>query len=75
MVSYAAEAASDEVLVFYETEMENKDWEITKTAETQDKKYVEAAKAEDRVRIIIRPSDDYEGYTVVEVAAKYRNRQ
>ncbi|MFP4531944.1 MAG: hypothetical protein ACLFNS_04600 [Desulfobacterales bacterium] len=75
VVSYAAEAAADEVMTFYETEMEKKDWEIAKTAETQNKKYIEATKAEDRVRIIMRPSDDYEGYTAVEVAAKYRKRQ
>ncbi len=74
-VSYAAEAATDEVLAFYETEMENNDWEIVQTAEKQDEKYMEAAKAEDEARLVIRPSKDYEGYTAVEVAAKYRREK
>ncbi|MGM0452425.1 MAG: hypothetical protein ACQERN_04580 [Thermodesulfobacteriota bacterium] len=74
-VSYAAEAAPDEVLAFYETEIKNSDWQIVQTAEKQDKKYMEATKAEDTVRIIIGPSENYEGYTKMEVAAEYRSRK
>ncbi|MFO7760249.1 MAG: hypothetical protein R6V20_01370 [Desulfobia sp.] len=74
-VSYAADADKDKVLAFYETAMENKNWEIVKRAETGEETYLEATKAEGKVRIIIRPSDDYAGYTEMEMAAKYPEKQ
>ena len=74
-VSYAAEASTDEVLTFYETKIKNNEWEIVKKAETPDEKYVEATKAEDKVRILIKPSEDYKGHTKVEIGATYGRRQ
>lgn len=73
--SYAAKADNEKVLAFYETEMEENDWEIVKKAETGEEKYFEATKAKSNVRIIIRPSDEYAGYTEVEMAAKYPEKQ
>ncbi|MCF8029160.1 MAG: hypothetical protein K9K81_12410, partial [Desulfobacteraceae bacterium] len=73
--SYAAKADKEKVLAFYETEMEENDWEIVKKVETGEEKYLEATKTENQVRIIIRPSDDYPGYTEVEMAAKYPEKQ
>lgn len=73
--TYAAKADKEKVLAFYETEMGEKDWEIVKKAETGKEKYLEAKKAKDRVRIIIRPSDDYAGYTEVKMAAEYPEKQ
>lgn len=70
-VSYAAEADKEKVLAFYETEMEDNDWEIVKKGGAGEEAYLEATKAENNVRIIIRPSDDYAGYTEVEMAARY----
>ncbi|MCF8026432.1 MAG: hypothetical protein K9K82_13220 [Desulfobacteraceae bacterium] len=73
--SYAAKADKEKVLTFYETQMEENDWEIVKKAETSEEKYLEATKTENQVRIIIRPSNDYAGYTEVEMAAKYPEKQ
>ena len=73
--SYAAKAEQEKVLAFYETEMEKNDWEMVKKAETGEETYLEAQKAEGKVRIIIRPSDDYAGYTEVEMAAEYPEKQ
>ncbi|MFP3980414.1 MAG: hypothetical protein ACLFUY_03390 [Desulfobacterales bacterium] len=73
--TYAAKADKEKVLTFYETEMEEKHWEIVKKAESGEEKYLEAKKAKDKVRIIIRPSDDYTGYTDVEMEAEYREKQ
>ncbi|MEF8941460.1 MAG: hypothetical protein V5B78_01580 [Desulfohalobiaceae bacterium] len=73
--SYAAETDREEVLEFYMPEMKGKGWEIVKKAETQEEIYLEATKAEDRVRIIIRESERYANYTVIEITARYRSKQ
>ena len=73
--SYAAETDRDEVLEFYMPEMKEKGWEITKKAETREEIYLEATKAEDRVRIIIRESEKYANYTTIEITARYRSKQ
>lgn len=74
-VSYSAEADRDEVLNFYKMEMDKKDWKIVKKAETQEENYLEATKAKDKVRIIIRESDKYANYTEIEITARYQSKQ
>ncbi|MCF8094323.1 MAG: hypothetical protein K9J79_03085, partial [Desulfobacteraceae bacterium] len=72
LASYGAEADKGKVFNFYEEQLKNKNWEIVKKAETEGKKYLEAARDQDKVRIIIQKSNDY---TEIEIAAVYRSKQ
>ncbi|MCF8111414.1 MAG: hypothetical protein K9J85_07980 [Desulfobacteraceae bacterium] len=73
--SYAVKADEAEVQDFYEKQIEEEGWNIVSKTETDKERYLEADRGDDKLGIVIKPSNDYPDYTATEISAKYADKQ
>ncbi|GEM_PF-3519865 len=66
-VAYAVKAARDEVVEYYENEMEKGNWSISQKARVEDREFIEAHADRAQAHITIEPSSVYEGYSEIHI--------